>query len=455
MLFIITGILNLLHRIPSRQDLDREMAAKFAAHPKEVEVDFPFGTFVHASFSTPGTSSATPAEPNTQPPKKRHGGGQDEPQSKRHKKDNPGIIVPKNDDNMKKYSSVCKSNNKCLNKDDFYKMLPSNMSSLHWISEVEKLNAGSVSKKTWDKYNSAMNKLKCFANSTNTLITWPLSNDTLNGFVTWCAKNKLKASTIQSYIMAISHVQKAKGFDSIGFNKTFAKILLNGVENLQDVKRKKFKPKKAVTFKKLWEIKKKLNKKKWSKRNKMIIWTCMITGFFGSFRMGELLAEKSKTFDVQSNLTWNDITFKKGSVKIHIKKPKSNNKNGENVYIFPFPVKKCCPVHYLDKMKKHQMKHNVYGKNLPVFRFSSGKNVTKNDINKILETLLKSKNYSCKSFRCGIPSSIGKFPDIANDQHIKAWGRWKSNTFLRYEHGGIPQMKWVFDKIVRCLLKEI
>jgi hypothetical protein len=79
-------------------------------------------------------------------------------------------------------------------------------------------------------------------------------------------------------------------------------------------------------------------------------------GFFGSFRMGELLAEKSKTFDVQSNLTWNDITFKKGSVKIHIKKPKSNKKNGENVYIFPFPIKKYCPIHYMKKMKKNKWK---------------------------------------------------------------------------------------------------
>jgi microsomal dipeptidase-like Zn-dependent dipeptidase len=92
----------------------------------------------------------------------------------------------------------------------------------------------------------------------------------LNGFVTWCAESKLKATTIQSYIMAISHVQKAKGFDSIGFNKTFAKMLLNGVENLQDVKSKKCKPKKAITFKKLSKIKEKLKEKKWIKKTKWL-----------------------------------------------------------------------------------------------------------------------------------------------------------------------------------------
>jgi hypothetical protein len=374
--------LNLLHRIPSRQDLDRERAVRFAVHPKEAEVDFPFGTFNH-DHSTPGTSSATSSEPSPPPTKKRTSNTQDEPHSKRQKKDTSGRIMPKNDVNMKKYSEFCEKCNKCLGKDDFHKMLPTNMSSQHWISEIKKLNAASVSKKTWDKYNSAMNKLKCFANSTNTKLVWPLNNNMLNGFVTWCADSNLKATTIQSYIMAISHVQKAKGFDSIGFNKTFAKMLLNGVENLQDVKCKKCKPKKAITFKKLSKIKDKLKEKNWIRSNKMVIWTCMITGFFGSFRMGELLAEKSKTFDVQSNLTWNDVTFKKGSVKIHIKKPKSNKKNGENVYIFPFPIKKYCPIHYMKKMRKKQMENHVFEKNLPVFRFDSGKNVTKNDINKI------------------------------------------------------------------------
>jgi len=443
-----------LHRIPSRQDLDRERAEKFAAHPKEAEVDFPFGTFNH-DHQTPGTSTATSSESSSPPTKKRSSTATDESHAKRQKKDTSGRTIPKNDVNMKKYSGICKKNNKCLSKDDFQKMLPTNMSSLHWISEIEKLNAASVSKKTWEKYNSAMNKLKCFEHSTKTVISWPLDSFTLNGFVTWCAENKLKESTIKSYIMAISHVQKAKGFDSISLNKTFAKMLLNGVKNLQDGKSKKMKRKKAITFKKLCKIKEKLMKENWIKQNKMVIWTCMITGFFGSFRMGELLTEKSKTFDLQSDLTWNDITFKKSSVKIHIKKPKSNNKNGENVYMFPFPIKKYCPIHYIKKLRKKQMENQLYDKNLPVFRFYSGKNVTKNDINEILKKLLKSNSYSCKSFRCGIPSSIGKFPDIANDQHIKAWGRWKSNTFLRYEHGGIPQMKWVFDKITRCLLKEI
>ena len=142
--------MNLLHRIPSRQDLDRERAVRFAVHPKEAEVDFPFGTFNH-DHSTPGTSSATSSEPSPPPTKKRTSNTQDEPHSKRQKKDTSGRIMPKNDVNMKKYSEFCEKCNKCLGKDDFHKMLPTNMSSQHWISEIKKLNAASVSKKTWDK----------------------------------------------------------------------------------------------------------------------------------------------------------------------------------------------------------------------------------------------------------------------------------------------------------------
>jgi len=81
-IYFSVGIAGLIHRLPSRQILSRTEAQKFAATPKEVEVDFPFGSFTH-SF-TPPLSSPTPQpgpskrqrgdtcdEPNLQPPEKK------------------------------------------------------------------------------------------------------------------------------------------------------------------------------------------------------------------------------------------------------------------------------------------------------------------------------------------------------------------------------------------------
>jgi len=172
--------------------------------------------------------------------------------------------------------------------------------------------------------------------------------------------------------------------------------------------------------------------------------------------MGELVMERTKTFDIASSLTWKEISVKKSHCKIHIKQPKSNDVKGENVTLFPFPMRKICPIHALKKLKQAQKKQNMWSLNLPVFRLSSGKNLTKQKINAFLRTCFKKskRKFTNKSFRCGIPSSLGNFPDIANDQHIKGWGRWKSGSFLRYEHFGIRQKKWVSDKIFYCLLAD-
>jgi hypothetical protein len=40
---------------------------------------------------------------------------------------------------------------------------------------------------------------------------------------------------------------------------------------------------------------------------------------------------------------------------------------------------------------------------------------------------------STHSFRNAILTIISKHPDIFSDNHVQAWGRWKSNSFLDYQ----------------------
>ena len=170
--------------------------------------------------------------------------------------------------------------------------------------------------------------------------------------------------------------------------------------------------------------------------------------------MGELLAENELSFDKSATLLWKDVKIKSSYWRFHVKKPKSKNPKGEFIYLFPFPIEEWCPLKSLTDLLEFQRDNNLFNPELPVFRFPSGRNVTKLKLNKLLKTIFprKSHTISCRSFRSGIPSSVGKFPELINDRHTKGWGRWLSKAFLRYEHFGKHQKRYVFAKISRALL---
>jgi len=360
--------------------------------------------------------------------------------------------------NLRKFSTKCTKNFKGLSNSDYKATLPHSMHTKYWLKTLKKVDATAITKKSWAKYESAYNNLLKFSKDTETKIHWPLKKKVINGFSLWCvAKQNLAASTIKSYIYALSHIQKAKNFKGIHFAKSTAKKIVLGGKNAEMTSdHKKTHQKGAVTFKKLKKLRKHLRNKgkKWE-NNFTELWACCTLAFFGSFRLGELVAEKSEYFDKTTTLLWGDISKTKECWKIHIKKPKSNLKF-ETVYLFPFPVKELCPIRYLKKLKKKQKKEKTWAWDKPVFRLSSGKNITKTFLNNLLSDVFQNekRKISCKSFRCGIPSSLGNLPEIANDQHIKGWGRWNSPSFLRYEHFGLNQKKYIFQKIVMSLLKN-
>jgi hypothetical protein len=263
--------------------------------------------------------------------------------------------------------------------------------------------------------------------------------------------------TIKSYIFALSKLQQLKGFEPVKFAKSMAKKLIYSAKNARAHTKQKTKTKKtgAMSLRKLAKINKFL-RKNFKKSDRQALWTCMTVAFFGSFRMGELVAGKSDSFDKTSTLLWKDVQKHKNHLVINLKNAKSGQ-YAEAVYLFPFPIKSLCPVHALLKLERNQKKNRSWEEKMPVFRLKNGSNITKQFLNSLLKKILSTEkhNISCKSFRCGIPSSLGNSPEIANDQHIKGWGRWNSKSFLRYEHYGLYQKKWVYDKVVMSLLKNI
>jgi hypothetical protein len=59
--------------------------------------------------------------------------------------------------------------------------------------------------------------------------------------------------------------------------------------------------------------------------------------FFGTVRMGEILASTERSFSPASDLLWQDVRCSsENSLLIHLKNPKSGMPGGEKVDLFEF-----------------------------------------------------------------------------------------------------------------------
>jgi hypothetical protein len=127
--------------------------------------------------------------------------------------------------------------------------------------------------------------------------------------------------------------------------------------------------------------------------------------------------------------------------------------NRGNIFVFPFHG--CCPVAALKLLAKVSSSVNNMGS--PVFKFESGKFLTKKTLNRLIVSHLEpfigheAYNYSCKSFRAALPSALASCPHSENDKSIKQWGRWNSDAFERYTRLSHEARKKLFSKFAVAL----
>jgi len=214
----------------------------------------------------------------------------------------------------------------------------------------------------------------------------------------------------------------------------------------------------VVTFSLLLTIGDKIASTDWDPLTKQVYWAAATVSFFGSTRLGEILASEDQNFSPSSDLTWQDIKqTPNSSFLLRIKQPKSGEQEGEYIDIFPFKGFNCCPVKALLKLQALQKEAGVFDPSKPVFRFGSGSYLTTSKLNKVLAFLLNDicipgmDTISCHSFRAGIPSILSLFPELATSDMIKGWGRWKSECYVLYTRLQLPQREKIFSSIADAL----
>ena len=304
---------------------------------------------------------------------------------------------------------------------------------------------------------SAMKCFELFETEKSVKESWPLSKFVLRDFVSWAIfKRNLKSSTVQSYLGSLLQMHKLNDLSCDSFYDAVLKSMIRGAENLSFYKDMSKGTKKVMTLPLLKILGHRISSSDWEDDTKQVFWTALVIAFFGSFRFGEILCRSESSHNKSEVLLWEDIIFRKDSVTIKIKIPKTRNLKGECVDLFEIDEVSYCPVRALVRLRK--LKGQSICNKEPVFMFKTGIFLTSVSLNATLYELLNpvigavaAGQISGHSFRAALPSALARCPDLVAEEDIKLWGRWSSSSFKRYTRLTPNKRRKIFGQIVSSL----
>ena len=174
---------------------------------------------------------------------------------------------------------------------------------------------------------------------------------------------------------------------------------------------------------------------------KLLLWSVCTVAFAGAFRVSEILAVNSSSFDPLKTLLGKDLQLKEiqiggnsvPALQITLKQEKTNKSKTPTV-IDIFEAKgPLCPI---NAFRKYRLASQPLIDDLPAFRTASGKALTNRDLNLYLAGFTSryfpsaAGKFTSHSFRIGLASTLGKLG--LPDSDIQAAGRWSSRSFEAY-----------------------
>ena len=308
---------------------------------------------------------------------------------------------------------------------------------------MEAANHG-LSRGTWASYNSAFKALQKFAAEKNENLSFPLGQKQILAFIAFLANKNLSAKTINVYLAGIRQYHLVAGVELPTIRSPLVNLIIEGKKH-QDILHKKTQGDKSrlpMTPTMMLLLKEELRiDATLEDKDKLLIWAVATLAFNGAFRIHELLARKTSSFDPNFSLLGRDISLKSvpigkqkvDAIQVLIKSEKKD-RVGAGVRVDVYESKgPLCPV---NAYKKWLKKTGYAPAKKPAFLFSSGKPLTGKTMNALLKKFLSKHLQSTKrkisshSFRGGIASLMGELG--FSDSDIMAIGRWSSRSFEAY-----------------------
>lgn len=311
-----------------------------------------------------------------------------------------------------------------------------------WLSTLTDIANHGLSQGTWSSYKTALKALRTCEKEENSRMSFPLGQKQILTFIAWLSKRGLSQKTINVYLAGIRQCHLTEGVDLPILRTPVVNLVLEGKKHVDcneksggDTSRLPVTP----TMLKILRIE--LGESSMCKEDKLLVWAVSTLAFNGGFRVHELLAKKSSSFDPFVTLLGRDLTLKKVKInnisteilQVLIKSQKSD-RIGAQVIVDVYESRgTLCPVRAYKKWKATST--NYSGKK-PAFRDSEGRPLTGKRFNQILKSCLgkhtahTGRKVTSHSFRSGIASLMGQLG--YGDQEIMAIGRWSSRAFEDY-----------------------
>ena len=248
---------------------------------------------------------------------------------------------------------------------------------------------------------------------------FPMTEDQVFIFVAYLLDLNLKSVTINTYLSALRKWHLTRGHCVTNLRADVVKAVLSGKAN-QDAERDREEDGRLpVLVEHLVLLRELLPDENLSEAEKAAFWCIAMLGFFGSFRICELLPKKARSVDPRVDLLRRDIEVlerkmgpvKKKLLRISLKSPKESKINKEPIKVEVLATGNAfCPVDSFIKYEK--MYGHLLGGNAAFRSGVSGNAISQDFFNKKLKRMFSPYvNYGTltgHSFRSGLTSLLGE-----------------------------------------------
>ena len=336
------------------------------------------------------------------------------------------------------------------------------------IEAATRAFASSVSVRTQSCYNTSLNHLeKAEALLGRRFCNPPLESE-IAYFVSYLIQRGLSKPTINSYMSGLRFVMMSRGSHSPTPPSSLTSQLLSGMVNIKKdaIKEATKCQRRPVTLNMIILLRHAIaTHPTWSPYEKSLRWSVVLLGYWGSFRMGELISKEKFKYHESTALLPTDIQFKKDCVAVWVRSPKVWTEGGDVVEVWSVTENPGLdPVAALSCFM--ELRDSTHGEALlaPLFLHEDGSLYHNTELNKDLRTLLDQfpslssstrECWSAHSFRAGLATLLSSLG--FSEEQIKSWGRWRSNAYRAYAQDQARRRKTrmelssVFGKMLQTL----
>ena len=299
----------------------------------------------------------------------------------------------------------------------------------------------SLGNHSWETYQSVKPHLKMCQKVCGLRFKFPLTEDQVFIFVAYLLDLNLKSTTINTYLSGLRTWHLTRGHCVTNLRPDVIKALLSGKANQDAERDREEEGRLPVLVEHLALLRELLPDENLSDAEKAAFWCIAMLGFFGSFRICELLPKKARSIDPRVDLLRRDIEVlerkvgptKKKLLRISLKSPKESKTNTEPIKVEVLGTGNAfCPVEAF--LKYERLYGHLLGGNAAFRSGVSGSAISQNFFNKKLKKMfspyISYGTLSGHSFRSGLTSLLGEAG--FEDEEIRALGRWSSESFKRY-----------------------